>query len=580
MARIARFFLPANSMKRLTVNSQLKTENRDPETPREVQAESDPEKLLTSANNASGPARAAWLAFLALLTYLLVTLAGVTDKDLLLNSPVTLPIANVNIPLFSFFLAAPFLLVLVHLSLLLQHVMLAQQYRHFSAAVAAGEEGPARDHPDRQLVHNYVFAQMLAGAKPPWLLHTLMRLMIFVTLSLLPILVLLYFQIKFLPFHDVATTHAHRFAILLDLALLLVVRPFIAMPNLRPRGGKLRFGNQNWTWELSYWSLGAAVCMIMFVMSFSLLVATIPQACDWPINEEPEAAEKLPEDCFSLDRKAASWRAMLTGPGGHSGDVFALIMWLFEGEWFHRNLELEEASLIREGPSLDTIARYQLAGKTEQDANVDLTRGLNLRKRDLRNASLRLARLHNADLSGAKLQGAHLEDAQLQGADMDRARIWKTAAPELSGLEQAIPMEQPDITRLDLLERRDLEGLIDRFEDETLQNELRMRLKPLLKTNEAQNWKSTEHYQAWIRFSSKQPRLAPDALAEFLGDLACGDITDGYIMKGISKRIIRKREDYGALVAKRLVDQKEACAAIKYLDDATLANLRDLVAPE
>ena len=179
-------------------------------------------------------ARTAWLASLGLLTYLLVNLAGVTDKDLLLNSPVALPIVNVRIPLFSFFLAAPFLLVLVHLSLLLQHVMLAHKYQHFSAALAERENGPGCDHPDRRLVHGYVFSQLLAGAEAPWLLQMLMRLMIFITLSLLPVLVLLFFQIKFLPFHGVAITHAHRFAILLDLVLLLVVRPFIAMPSRRP----------------------------------------------------------------------------------------------------------------------------------------------------------------------------------------------------------------------------------------------------------------------------------------------------------------------------------------------------------
>ena len=41
------------------------------------------EKLLDAANGASDPARNAWLAFLALLTYLLVTLGGVSHKDLL-----------------------------------------------------------------------------------------------------------------------------------------------------------------------------------------------------------------------------------------------------------------------------------------------------------------------------------------------------------------------------------------------------------------------------------------------------------------------------------------------------------------
>jgi hypothetical protein len=48
--------------------------------------------FLDEANAASDPARTAWLAFLLLLTYVVVTLASVSHKDLLLNSPVRLPI--------------------------------------------------------------------------------------------------------------------------------------------------------------------------------------------------------------------------------------------------------------------------------------------------------------------------------------------------------------------------------------------------------------------------------------------------------------------------------------------------------
>ena len=59
--------------------------------------------FLDEANAASDPASTAWLAFLLLLTYVVVTLASVSHKDLLLNSPVRLPIINANIPLVGFF---------------------------------------------------------------------------------------------------------------------------------------------------------------------------------------------------------------------------------------------------------------------------------------------------------------------------------------------------------------------------------------------------------------------------------------------------------------------------------------------
>ncbi len=109
---------------------------------------------LKSANAASVTARNAWLAFLVLIAYLLVTIAGVTHTDLLLNSPIKLPIVNVEIPLFSFFLAAPFLLLLVHLGLLVQHTALAHKLSRFSDAISVSENGTSRDHPDRGQVNS------------------------------------------------------------------------------------------------------------------------------------------------------------------------------------------------------------------------------------------------------------------------------------------------------------------------------------------------------------------------------------------------------------------------------------------
>ena len=58
------------------------------------------EAIPDEANAASDPARTAWLAFLLLLTYVVVTLAHPSaHKDLLLNRPVRLPIINADIPL-------------------------------------------------------------------------------------------------------------------------------------------------------------------------------------------------------------------------------------------------------------------------------------------------------------------------------------------------------------------------------------------------------------------------------------------------------------------------------------------------
>jgi hypothetical protein len=120
-------------------------------------------ELLDDANGTSVAANHAWLAFLALLAYLLIALGGVSHKDLLLNSPVKLPIVDVEIPLFSFFQYAPVLLLLVYLSLLIQHVILARKYRKFAEAISPYEKEAQAEHPARELVDSYVMSQIDPG---------------------------------------------------------------------------------------------------------------------------------------------------------------------------------------------------------------------------------------------------------------------------------------------------------------------------------------------------------------------------------------------------------------------------------
>src|SRR6476469_8565449 len=119
--------------------------------------------FLDEANAASDPARTAWLAFLVLLTYVVVTLTSVSHKDLLLNSPVRLPIINADIPLVGFFQYAPAMLLLVYLSLLVQHVILARKYRKFTDAITSYEMETGAEQPARELVHSYVFSHIADG---------------------------------------------------------------------------------------------------------------------------------------------------------------------------------------------------------------------------------------------------------------------------------------------------------------------------------------------------------------------------------------------------------------------------------
>ena len=122
----------------------------------------NPYTLLEAVNTSSDMAHTAWLILIAVMSYLLIAVAGVTHKDLLLSSDIQLPVLQVKIELTRFFLFAPFALVLVHLGVVSQLVMLARKALEFDGAIRVLEVSDRRSHPLRLELHNFFFVQAIA----------------------------------------------------------------------------------------------------------------------------------------------------------------------------------------------------------------------------------------------------------------------------------------------------------------------------------------------------------------------------------------------------------------------------------
>lgn len=187
----------------------------------------NPYSLLEAVNRSSGGAHAAWLIYLALMSYLLLTIAGISHKDLLLSSDVVLPILQVKIELTRFFLFAPLLLVLIHAGLVSQLVLLARKTLEFAAAIRMLETTEQRTHPLRLELDNFFFVQAIAGPERSRIVGFFLHAMSWLTLVVMPVILLLYVQLVFLPYHDVAITWVHRLALLADIALLVFIGVFL-----------------------------------------------------------------------------------------------------------------------------------------------------------------------------------------------------------------------------------------------------------------------------------------------------------------------------------------------------------------
>lgn len=351
--------------------------------------------LLNAVNQASEAATAAWLIYLALSAYFIVALAGVTHQDLLLNSPIALPILGISVTLDRFFLFAPPLFILIHIGMMMQHAVMTRKIYAFLGLIEQEEsrmcgvasQAPGHVHPLRYELGNNFFAQFLAGPPQSFILTFLQQLIVWVSLLMLAAIVLLYFQIAFLPFHDISLTWAHRLYVLIDLALVGLVGTFLPSPRIGFWSSLLH----GWRRYPSFMLITTVSFIGFFIFSF--FVATIP-------------GEQLDKRLAALGPSVEV--AAPSGDPADSRQVFSPTAYFFDGRIdsstgrsaspFQRNLVVMDQDLVND----------------KELAPDDLS--LSLRYRDLRYARLDRSDLKQADLTGADLTGASLDGANLTGA--------------------------------------------------------------------------------------------------------------------------------------------------------------------
>ncbi len=372
---------------------------------------SNPRRLLHAVNESAHAVRNGWVFFLALTAFFFVTVAGVTHQDLLLNSPVALPILQIGIALKRFFLFAPLILVLVHFAVLLQYAMLARKTRALHGFLNDKEKhGMFRTHPLRLELSSYFFVQAMAGPTRSPVLGAFLTAMSWLTLGLFPIALLLFIQIAFLPFHDAVITWSHRIYIVADFLIILSIGIFTRFPD---RGFWAAF----WRYLREYTMMFVVTfCGWLAALAFSFGVATIPgywmerkvMAITGPLNWNVAVPYIIDEQSDPSQRSDQKF----------SRQAFWPTAYLFEGvpnrisgkatSWFSRNILVTDLDLV---PYVD---------KDRENANEV---SLHLRGRDLTYAYFDRSDLHRADLTGAKLNYASMSKTNLSRARMRSAQL-------------------------------------------------------------------------------------------------------------------------------------------------------------
>jgi uncharacterized protein YjbI with pentapeptide repeats len=347
----------------------------------------NPYSLLEAVNRSSDTAHTAWLIFLAVMAYFTIAVAGVTHKDLLLETPVSLPLLEVEIQLQQFFRFAPIVLVLMHLGLVSQLALLARETLEFDYAIRLLEPGDRRTHPLRLELNNFFFVQAIAGPARSRIMGAFLHGMSWLTIVLLPVVLLLYIQVVFLPYHDVGITWTHRIALVVDIVMLVSIGLFLMRAETSFAQAFVR------TTAAHPVRFAATALVLGAVWLVSFFVATIPG----------EQADRFAQRVLGFDNEDESGQ-----PRFVSGYAIPFLAFGSEGSLlglFKRNLEVVDTDLV--------VDKDQVPGEPS----------LSLRDRDLRFAKLDRSDLHQADLTGSDLRGASLVGTDLRGAWLQCADI-------------------------------------------------------------------------------------------------------------------------------------------------------------
>jgi uncharacterized protein YjbI with pentapeptide repeats len=270
------------------------------------------------------------------------------------------------------------------------------------------DDADVRTKLQRQLPIN-IFVQFLAGPREvrEGPMGFLLRLIAWISLVIGPVALLVFFQLQFLPYHDLWITMWQRIAVVIDLALLWLLWPTVLHGEATRRGWRrIEAGSS---------LMMASISLVSILLVFT--IATFPgewlnrnlPALRFPLvlNATPEGQTSLSEllvagkvDRFA-QRPTSLWSNRLVLPGLEATPEMASL----------RGRNLEGAVLIGA-----VLRKVDFTDANFQDAN------------------LRTAQFQGASLAGVRLQGASLIEAQLQGADLRSAYF----AARLQGVDLTV----------------------------------------------------------------------------------------------------------------------------------------------
>lgn len=432
------------------------------------------EALRESINQTARVSRANQLFLLIIGTYIALLIANTDDTLLLKGDLIELPLMQVGIPVVLFYAVAPCLYVLFNCILFLRLYRLSSIAKLLRSRIAHHTHADHRV--ETHLLFPFDFLQVMVNSPGARGSLYLTLGIVIISLGLLPLLLLLWLQTRFLPYQDEGITLIHQLSITAYIAALILFS--IAIIRTTSKESSAHWWPRRALDPKSLSLLAIAVASL-FALIFTWCIALVPESRmernigitaaieilfeDWWRTEtrlgtatpyfrrhlhvvgREVALHELPNEVKAAVVQGANeenaWKQMeeldLSGRElKYARFDFAQFRRVvldnatLDGASFG-NAELIGVSLV--GASLkDTIMSNSAIHST--NFSKGLLHGMDLSDSEMHDAVFTGAELHGLNLSGAKLNGgdfngaelhgAELRDAQFYGTDLGQAELW------------------------------------------------------------------------------------------------------------------------------------------------------------
>lgn len=183
-------------------------------------------ELLEAVNSASNTARLVYITLLSFSMFLAFTTGTISDEKLLYDRTAILPLVeNVELPLSTFYFVTPWILVFIHAEAIIHFTLLTKKLNALHIILRRVSIN------DREYISarisNFPFSYWLFSNQKYKPSKFIIGALVWFPLFVLPVLVLVFSQLAFLPYQSEIVTWSQRLSILADVVLLIALYPVL-----------------------------------------------------------------------------------------------------------------------------------------------------------------------------------------------------------------------------------------------------------------------------------------------------------------------------------------------------------------